>query len=113
MPVKDCAAREMDGVTWVQPDAPRHLVLYTRAGLEASPRTKQGSIRQRSTMVHGAGFQFWGSELVQQGKAHAGGPVGFSADQLEAWGQQARALNAAGRGDSIVAVCRAMTKPRS
>lgn len=94
---------------WVQLDAPRHFwlpsreglgLLATRAGLELE------EIRDDST-----GFQFWGSEQVGQGIPLTGARSWsvaperspFTGEQIAAWEREAAVVNAAARGDQVIA----------
>ncbi|MBI3506518.1 MAG: class I SAM-dependent methyltransferase [Proteobacteria bacterium] len=108
IPTRSSLAWETYGVDWVQLDAPRHLFLHSRT-----------SFRQLAGM-HGLrvdrleddsdGFQFWGSEMYRRDipmnspKAHSKKKPLFAAAELAGWDAQARALNAAGRGDQFLAV---------
>ena len=103
MPIKDCEAWDVYGVDWVQLDAPRHLVLYTRVGMIAILQSEGFFVEKIAYDSYG--FQFWGSELVRRGEPHAQDPRKvFDQQQLEAWEQRSRELNDRGRGDSVLAV---------
>jgi len=92
------------GVDWVQLDAPRHLFLYTPAGL--GRLAARAGFEVRDTVFDSGPFQFWGSELYRTGTALAGSgsvdgqpPPTASRAQVRAWRSQAKKLNAAGDGD--------------
>jgi SAM-dependent methyltransferase len=102
MPVKDCYAWDTYGVNWVQLDAPRHLVLYTRRGFDALLRTENFTISRLEYDSYA--FQFWGSELVRRGVPHVRGPRDFSATELRDWERKSQQLNRISRGDSVLAV---------
>jgi len=105
MPTPSSVAFETYGAAWVQLDAPRHLVLFSRQGL--------GSLCQRvgaavvSVEDDSTGFQFWGSEQylrgipLMDGRSTMVAPKDspFSTSQLQGWEKQAVELNRAGRGD--------------
>ena len=89
------------GTHWVQLDAPRHLFLFTHAGLEMLAR--QAGLTVKSVVYDSRGFQIWGSEQYKQGYALEGmhkprKPL-FSADELATFEEQAAALNAREDGD--------------
>lgn len=105
MPIRDCEAWDIYGVNWVQIDAPRHLVLFTRAGFQTI--LEAAGLRLVKLVDDSWAFQFWGSELVRAGRPHVKGPVGFSTEQMKAWDQRSDELNSIGRGDSILAVIEA------
>jgi len=105
MPTPSSQAFETYGASWVQLDAPRHLVVLSRPGLlRLCERVGAGvvSVHDDST-----GFQFWGSEQNLRGiplmdpRSVMVRPrdAPFSRAQLRGWEKQAAALNTAGRGD--------------
>ena len=67
----------------MQLDAPRHLVLYSLAGLRRLAEAEGFGVEL--VAFDSTGFQFWGSELVRDGIPHHRGPVGFDRSQLAAW----------------------------
>ncbi len=96
------------GTDWVQLDAPRHLFLFSRDGfrqLAAAHDLKIVRIEDDSDA-----FQFWGSEQYRRGipmndpRAHSKKAPLFDAARIAAWDAEAKALNAAGRGDQFAAV---------
>jgi SAM-dependent methyltransferase len=105
MPVAGGWAWRNYGVNWVQLDAPRHLVLYTLDGFRRIAE-ERGFLLEDVCYDSGA-FQFWGSELVRSGEAHAGGPGDrFTSRQLAAWAAEALRLNRALDGDQASFVLR-------
>lgn len=104
VPVADSEAWEVYGSDWVQLDAPRHLHLLTRVGMEVLADAAGLTVVR---VVHDSGpFQFWGSEQYR-----AGVPLNLAAQpplsRLRALRQRrsrrlkkrAVELNARGRGD--------------
>lgn len=113
VPTPSSAVFETYGDTWVQLDAPRHLVLPSRTGM-ATLASRTG-FRLERTIDDSTGFGFWGSELYRQDVALSppGGPradprARFGQRRLAAWSREARALNALGRGDQAAFVLRAV-----
>jgi SAM-dependent methyltransferase len=91
------------GVDWVQLDAPRHLYLHSHDSLRRV--AVQAGLAIARLEGDSTAFQFWGSELYRRGVAldDAGAPPPAELARLET---EARALNAAGRGDQIDVVLR-------
>jgi SAM-dependent methyltransferase len=107
VPVADCAAWNTYGVLWVQLDAPRHLVLFSRQGL-INLASAFGFV---SSGVHddSTAFQFWGSELYrrdlplrEEGRQPPGWKGRFELAEMKQWGIEADRLNAEGAGDQTV-----------
>jgi SAM-dependent methyltransferase len=105
MPTPSSQAFETYGAAWVSLDAPRHLVVLSRPGLDIlCGRLGAGVL---SVADDSTGFQFWGSEQYLRGiplmdarsvmVKPSGAP--FSKAQLQSWEKQAVGLNRAGRGD--------------
>ena len=105
MPTPSSHAFTTYGAAWVSLDAPRHLVLLSRAGLDTL--CQRLGARVVSVDDDSTGFQFWGSEQNLLGiplmdkrsvmvKPRA---APFSRAQLRAWEKQAALLNKDGRGD--------------
>jgi SAM-dependent methyltransferase len=92
------------GTSWVQIDAPRHLVLFSLSGLRQL--VERAGFELMQVRYDSWSFQFWGSELVRRGIAYADGPVGFSDAQLDAWAARAVELNRALDGDQAAIVLR-------
>jgi 2-polyprenyl-3-methyl-5-hydroxy-6-metoxy-1,4-benzoquinol methylase len=109
VPTVECAAWERYQIHWVQLDAPRHIFLFTRAGLTLL--AEQCSLEVRDCWCDSSGFQFWGSELYVRGvpifnsEGRMADPGDyFTAEELRRFDREAAALNAAGRGDQIALV---------
>jgi len=93
---------------WVQLDAPRHLYLHSRESLRLS--AERAGLRVLSMTDDSGSFQFWGSEQYRRGIALSD-PAGhgnthrlFSKAEMKVFAARAKALNAQGQGDQIVAV---------
>ena len=105
MPTPSSHAFETYGAAWVSLDAPRHLVVPSRPGLESLCERVGASVV--SVEDDSTGFQFWGSEQYLRGiplmdaRSVMVKPRGapFSKAQLQGWEKQAVSLNRAGRGD--------------
>lgn len=105
MPTVSSWAFEHYGPHWVQLDPPRHLVLFSRRGVELL--AGRCGLRVRSVVDDSTAFQFWGSEQLRRGvplmstASHMVSPrrSSFGPAQLARWGRRSRQLNAQGRGD--------------
>ena len=105
MPTSSSHAFETYGAAWVQLDAPRHLVVFSREGLDSLCGRVGAAIL--SVDDDSTGFQFWGSEQyllgipLMDGQSVMVAPrhAPFSKGQLKGWEKQAVALNRTGRGD--------------
>ena len=105
MPVAGGWAWRNYRVSWAQLDAPRHLVVYTMDGFRRI--AEDCGFLLEDVFYDSGTFQFWGSELVRSGEAHAGGPSGrFTARQMAAWATEAERLNRASDGDQAGFVLR-------
>lgn len=96
---------------WVQLDAPRHFYLHTETSLAVL--ANQAGFDIQEVTYDSTGMQFWGSELYDRDipltdprSPSTEGPSIFSAAELEAFSAKATELNAARRGDQILAVLR-------
>ena len=99
IPVADAEAWKTYGPLWVQLDAPRHYYLHTVKGLRLlADRTR---FKVDHILFDSYNLQFWGSELYKQGKKLSVGPTAFTAGQLAAWSQNAKALNKQAKGDQL------------
>ena len=105
MPTPSSHAFATYGAAWVSLDAPRHLVVFSRVGVDSlCQRLGAGVV---SVDDDSTGFQFWGSEQNLRGiplmdeRSVMVKPreAPFSRVQLQGWEKQAAVLNAAGRGD--------------
>ena len=105
MPTPSSQTFETYGAAWVQLDAPRHLVVLSRAGVDRLCERVGATVV--SVDDDSTGFQFWGSEQYLRGiPLMDGGSVmvaprdaPFSKAQLQSWEKQAVVLNGQGRGD--------------
>ena len=109
LPTVESAAWDRYRENWVALDAPRHLFLHTRRSLELL--ASQAGLVVERCWCDSATFQFWASELYQSGLplVSADGRTAQAADhftsaKLSVFAKEAQALNAAGRGDNLVAV---------
>jgi SAM-dependent methyltransferase len=94
---------------WVQLDAPRHFYLHSKQSLEHL--VSAAGLRINKLWCDSDAFQFWGSEQYQRDIPlysslswlvdRRRSP--FTADQIEAFGACATALNSKLRGDQVVA----------
>lgn len=105
MPTPSSHAFATYGAAWVSLDAPRHLVVLSRPGLDTiCQRLGAGVV---SVADDSTSFQFWGSEQYLRGiplmdrRSVMVKPrdAPFSKAQLQAWEKQAAVLNKEGRGD--------------
>jgi len=105
MPTTSSHAFATYGAAWVSLDAPRHLVVLSRPGMDTLCQRLGADVV--SVDDDSTGFQFWGSEQNLRGiplmdrrsvmvKPH---DAPFSRAQLQTWEKQAAALNSEGRGD--------------
>lgn len=115
MPTVSSEAFETYGPQWVQLDAPRHLAVFSRAGMD---RLAQGvGLVVEQVWDDSTAFQFWGSEQVRRGVPlmdpeslmHNADSSLFTKDQLAIWHEQSKRLNRASRGDQAVWVLRRAT----
>lgn len=108
VPITGTTAWRSYGVNWVQLDAPRHLFLFTRKGLEQLSR--DAGLTLESMVFDSRGFQFWGSEqylhgLPLEGPGKPAKPL-FSPSEMEAYEKRAVELNAKNDGDQACIVLR-------
>lgn len=105
MPTPSSDTYEEYGPNWAQLDPPRHLVLFSRAGVELLCR-RVGLIVEH-VIDDSTGFQFWASEqsrirlpLLDARSAMVDRKASpFTSKQLRAWDRRARSVNERGRGD--------------
>lgn len=108
MPTASSEAFATYGADWVQLDAPRHITIFTREGVERLAERVGlvvDDVRDDSTS-----FQFWGSEQVRrsiplmspQSHLMSESASVFGSDEVAAWEQRSRELNRDGRGDQAV-----------
>jgi SAM-dependent methyltransferase len=112
IPISDSTAAQTYQQDWVQLDAPRHLVLHSKASFALV--VQQAGLRIDQLYCDSTAFQFWGSELYrrditlsQYWEAGSSLRAFFSAAQLAEFDVKATALNASGDGDQVVAILRA------
>jgi SAM-dependent methyltransferase len=93
------------GADWVQLDAPRHVALFSRPGVDAL--AARHGLRVAQVRDDSTSLQFWGSEQVRRSIPYVA-PTShliserdsiFTDDQIASWEARAARLNAAGRGD--------------
>ncbi|MBO4221508.1 class I SAM-dependent methyltransferase [Bradyrhizobium neotropicale] len=87
------------GPNWVQLDAPRHIVIPSRKGMNALAERCGLSVRQ--SIDDSTAFQFWGSEMYRKSKPlTSSGPNDvFSRHQLRGFAKRAAQLNIEQQGD--------------
>jgi SAM-dependent methyltransferase len=101
------------GEHWVQWDAPRHLFVPSRRGMELAAR--RAGLAVESVVYDSTGLQFWGSELYRRGipltERHLHVPAGrgsvFTRAELRGFERRAAELNASGDGDQACFFLRA------
>ncbi|HAR66619.1 MAG TPA: hypothetical protein DCR55_10460 [Lentisphaeria bacterium] len=109
MPVAHCYAWEHYGVSWVQLDAPRHLVIHTTKSVELL--AEQTGLKLVHNECISTTFQFLGSEIYArdiplidpetgENNSKARARSLFTTEELAAFETQAVELNASGKGDT-------------
>jgi len=95
---------------WVQLDAPRHLTLFSRAGLSRMAETHGWTVE--SVRDDSTAFQFWGSEQYRAGVPLLA-PNSFAKDRsvldparLAEQAYEAEVLNGRGDGDQVAVLLR-------
>lgn len=114
IPVADSQAWRTYGTDWIQLDAPRHFFLHTRRSIRLL--AEQTGFDLVTVAYDSTGVQFWGSEQYRQDvpylsdASHRINPKAsaFTADEIAAYDEQARQLNATGEGDQA---CFYLRKP--
>ena len=117
MPTSSSHAFETYAAAWVQLDAPRHLVVFSRRGLGSLCERVGGAVI--AVDDDSTGFQFWGSEQCRRGiplmdaRSVFVSPrdAPFTRAQLRGWERQAVALNHTGRGDQAAWVIAPTVSP--
>jgi SAM-dependent methyltransferase len=107
MPTVSSLAYRRYDADWVQLDAPRHLTVLSRAGVEQL--AARHGLTVLSAVDDSTSFQFWGSEQVRLGvpltapTSQMMNPSAspFDRAQVSAWEHEAAALNATGEGDQV------------
>jgi SAM-dependent methyltransferase len=105
MPTVSSEAFETYGAEWVQLDAPRHLTIFSRSGVESL--AEQVGLKVEAVVDDSTAFQFWGSEQVRRGiplmspesMLVSPGDHAFTDSEVDGWTRRAAQLNASGRGD--------------
>lgn len=105
MPTVSSEAYDVYGAAYYGLDAPRHLAIPSRAGVEAL--AQRVGLRVVSVHDDSTSAQFWASEQVRRGiplmaagshmVSEAESP--FTRAEVKAWADRARELNAMARGD--------------
>ena len=104
-PIAPSHALKRYGGNWVQLDPPRHLFIPSVAGLRAL--LDEYAIVVDRVVYDSTAFQFWGSELYERGvplvSAEAAGSEGehFDEDEMRAFEDLARKVNASREGDQV------------
>jgi SAM-dependent methyltransferase len=105
MPTVSSRAYDDYGVSWIGCDAPRHLTLFSRSGVDRI--CERTGFRIRAVVDDSNESQFWASEQFRAGvpltseTSHFVNPGGsmFTRRQIREWRRLADRLNAEGRGD--------------
>lgn len=89
------------GPNWVQLDAPRHMVIPSRKGMNALAERCGLSVRR--SIDDSTAFQFWGSEMYRKSKplASSGPNDVFSRHELRRFAKRAAELNIEQQGDQV------------
>jgi Methyltransferase domain. len=89
------------GVDWVQLDAPRHMCIHTPGSMAKAAQL--AGLYVTDIKCDSNALQFWGSELYRKDIPLIEGEQNlskyFDAKTLKKYGEEAKALNAAGQGD--------------
>ncbi len=113
MPTVSSAAYERYGTAWMQLDPPRHLTVFSRAGMSSA--TAAAGLRIVAAQDDSTSFQFWASEQALAGVPLVAenshflhpGRSAFSTSQIRAWEQESAVLNSQSRGDQVAWVLEA------
>jgi SAM-dependent methyltransferase len=89
------------GLNWVQLDAPRHIVIPSRKGMNALAERCGLSVRQ--SIDDSTAFQFWGSEMYRKSKPLTSSEPNdvFSRHELRGFAKRAAKLNIERQGDQV------------
>lgn len=95
------------GPNWVQLDAPRHIVIPSRKGMNALAERCGLSVKQ--TIDDSTAFQFWGSEMYRNSKPLASSEPNdmFSRRELRRFAKRAAKLNIEQQGDQVAVLLNA------
>lgn len=107
MPTVSGEAYETYGTDFFQLDAPRHLSIASRAGVDAL--AERVGLRVVAARDDSTSAQFWASEQVRRGIALMAPDSHmiseersvFTRAEIDRWAQRARELNDAARGDQV------------
>lgn len=110
IPLCDSMAAQKYGENWVQMDAPRHITLNTRKGMELA--ANKAGLKIARVTYDSTGFQFWGSEqylldipLFDPRSQHFNPSQGiFSREKLKTFAEEAERLNQLKIGDQAAFV---------
>ncbi|WP_346656323.1 class I SAM-dependent methyltransferase [Bradyrhizobium sp. IC4059] len=89
------------GPNWVQLDAPRHVVIPSRKGMNAL--AERCGLRVRQSIDDSTAFQFWGSEMYKSSKPLASSRPDdvFSRREMRGFAKRAAKLNTEQQGDQV------------
>lgn len=98
-PVTDSAIWQEKRTTWVQLDAPRHLIIPSVRGL-ADLGSRLG-FELGEVEFDSSEFQFWGTALYEKGVSLRFAKIfeHFTPEQLASWKEKALRYNQEGKGD--------------
>jgi len=103
VPVMGKAAWREYGTSWIQLDPPRHLTVFTEAGIAAL--ALRAGLQLDRVEYDSTAFQFWASELAKRSVALIdGSPTMFSSAELTEFEQRAERLNLERDGDQAAFV---------
>jgi SAM-dependent methyltransferase len=107
VPTTTSEAWEIYGADWVQADAPRHMVIPSRRGMELA--AERAGLRVEKTFDDSTLGQFMGSEAYRRDVAVTDPKILrlFTFRQLRRWEKRAQRLNDQNRGDQAGFVLRA------
>jgi SAM-dependent methyltransferase len=107
VPTTTSEAWEIYGADWVQADAPRHMVIPSRRGMELA--AERAGLRVEETFDDSTLGQFMGSEAYRRDVAVTDPKILrlFTFRQLRQWEKRAQRLNEQNRGDQAGFVLRA------
>ncbi len=105
LPTPSSDAWDRYGADWVQLDAPRHIALPSRQGMDAL--AARAGLRIDRMKDDSQSFSYWGSELYKQdvslldkdGRRHP--ETVLSPEKIAACAQDAKRANAAQKGDQV------------
>jgi SAM-dependent methyltransferase len=105
MPTVSSEAFRRFGPDWVQLDAPRHLTIFSRDGMQQL--ASRHGLEVTRVVDDSTSFQFWGSEQVRRGIALTAQnshmvsvkDSAFTRRDIARWDRAARAANARSSGD--------------